>query len=141
MPVYRSKIQNIEKKCSENFTEYFSHSKNRLAKCVSTKIKKMVVLSKPSIKITGLLLLIVKFVESSDQTIIQILRKKKSILMFLINLSNCFTGMYCNIATSKMRVCVVLLVCGLQSSTNVSKNFILGVAEVLDPPLGFINVF
>ena len=26
-----------KKKCSENFIEYFSHSKNVIAKCVSTK--------------------------------------------------------------------------------------------------------
>ena len=42
----------------------------------------------------GILLLIVKFVKSSDQTIIQIIRKNKSVLMFLINSSNCFTEMY-----------------------------------------------
>ena len=42
----------------------------------------------------GNFLLIVSFLESSDQTIIQIIRKDKSILMFLINPINCFTGMY-----------------------------------------------
>ena len=50
------------------------------------KGKKIMVHSKPFIKIIGILLLIVSFVKSSDQTIIQI--------MFLINSRNCFTGMY-----------------------------------------------
>ena len=54
----------------------------------------MVVHNKPFIKAIGALLLIVRFVKSSDQTIIQVIRKNKSILMFLINPSNCFTGMY-----------------------------------------------
>ena len=45
------------------------------------------------------------------------------------------------IVTSKMKVFVVLLVCGLQPSTNVTKNSILGVAGVLDPPLELYNVF
>ena len=30
-------MQDIKKKFSENFIEYFSHSKNEMAKCVSTK--------------------------------------------------------------------------------------------------------
>ena len=46
------------------------------------------------LKYLNIFLLIVRFVKSSDQTIIQIIRKNKSILMFLINPSNCFTGMY-----------------------------------------------
>ena len=50
--------------------------------------------SKPFIKIIGILLLTVRFVKSSDQTIIQIIRKNKSILIFLINPGNCFPGMY-----------------------------------------------
>ena len=50
--------------------------------------------SKQFIKIIGILLLTVRFVKSSDQTIIQIIRKNKSVLMFLINPSNCFTGTY-----------------------------------------------
>ena len=37
MFVYKSKIEDFKKKCSENFIEYFSHSKNGMAKCVSTK--------------------------------------------------------------------------------------------------------
>ena len=37
MFVYGSKIQDIKRKCSENFIEYFSHSKSRMAICVSTK--------------------------------------------------------------------------------------------------------
>ena len=45
------------------------------------------------------------------------------------------------IVTSKMKVFVVLLVCGLQPSTNVTKNSTLGVAGVLDPPLELYNVF
>ena len=35
-----------------------------------------------------------RFVKSSDQTIIWIIRKNKSILMFLNNPNNCFTGTY-----------------------------------------------
>ena len=52
--------------------------------------------SKPFIRIIGILLLIVRLVKSSNQTmtIIQIIRKNKPILMFLINPSNCFTGTY-----------------------------------------------
>ena len=56
--------------------------------------KKIVGHSKPFIKIIDILLLIVRFVKSSDQAIIQIIRKNKSILIFLINPSNCFTGTY-----------------------------------------------
>ena len=95
-----------QKRFSENLIEYFSHSKNGMADCVSTQKffndfkfwdKRIVVHNKWFIKISGILLLIVKFVKSSDQTIIQIIRNK-SVLMFLINPSNCFTvtlwGMY-----------------------------------------------
>ena len=90
--------------------------------------KKMVVHSETFIKLISILLLIVRFVKSSDQAIIQIIRKNKSILMFLIT-------------TSKMKVCIVLLVCDLQPSTNATKNSILGVTGVLDPPLGLYNMF
>ena len=38
-----------------------------------------------------ILMLIVSLVESTDQTIIQIIRENKSVLMLLINPSNCFT--------------------------------------------------
>ena len=40
-----------------------------------------------------------------------------------------------------MKFFVVSLVCGLQPSTNVTKNSALGVAGVLDPPLELYNVF
>ena len=43
---------------------------------------------------TGILLLVVRFVKKSDQTITPIIRKNKSVLMFLINPSNCFTETY-----------------------------------------------
>ena len=43
---------------------------------------------------TGILLLAVRFVKKSDQTITYIIRKNKSVLMFLINPSNCFTETY-----------------------------------------------
>ena len=43
---------------------------------------------------TGILLLVVRFVKKSDQTITHIIRKNKSVLMFLINPSNCFTETY-----------------------------------------------
>ena len=42
----------------------------------------------------GILLLVVRFVKNSDQTIIHIIRKNKSVLMFLINPSNYFTETY-----------------------------------------------
>ena len=38
MSVYGSKIQDIKRKCNENFIEYFSNSKNGMAKCVTTQI-------------------------------------------------------------------------------------------------------
>ena len=50
--------------------------------------------------------------------------------MILINPSNYFTGAYL-----KPKVFVLLLVYGLQPSTNVT------VAGVLDPPLELYNVF
>ena len=56
--------------------------------------KTIVVYSKPFTKLIGILLLIVRFVKSSDQTIIQIIRKNKSTSMSLINPNNCFPGMY-----------------------------------------------
>ena len=59
--------------------------------CEHQDKKKIVMHSKPCIKIIGILLLIVTLVKSSDWTIIQIIRKNKSILRFLINPSNCFT--------------------------------------------------
>ena len=76
-----------QKKWSENFIEYFSHSKNgmRNGQMCEHQDKKMVVHSKPFIKIISIFLLIVRFVKSSDQAIIQTIRKNKSILMFLIN--------------------------------------------------------
>ena len=43
---------------------------------------------------TGILLLVVRFVKMSDQTITHIIRKNKSVLMFLINPGNCFTETY-----------------------------------------------
>ena len=84
----------------------------------------------------------IRFAKSSDHTISQIARKYKSILMFLGNPSNCFTGTLSKtMAISKMKVYVVLFVCGLQPLTNVTKNSILGVTGVLDPPLELYNVF
>ena len=65
--------------------------------------------SKPFIKMIDILMLIVSLVESTDQTIIQIIRENKSVLMLLINPSNCFTVTYVSktIATTKMKVSVV----------------------------------
>ena len=38
MSVYSSKIQDIPpKKCSDNFIEYFSHTKNGMTKCVGAQ--------------------------------------------------------------------------------------------------------
>ena len=87
LSVCGGKIQDINKKCSENLIEYFSDSKNGVANCVSTqKIfndfkfwdKRIVVHNKRFIKISGILLLIVKFVKSSDLAIIQIIRNKSN---------------------------------------------------------------
>ena len=47
----------------------------------------------PGLRSQVLILEYARFVKSSNQTIIQIIRKNKSILMFLINPS-CFTGTY-----------------------------------------------
>ena len=57
---------------------------------LNSKTKKIAVHSKLIIKIIGTLLLIVRFVKISDEIIIQIIRKNKSNLMFLIDPSNCF---------------------------------------------------
>ena len=89
----------------------------------------------------GMSLMIVRFVKSSEQIIIQIIRMNKSNLMFLINPSNCFVRTSKTIATSTLKVFVVLLVCRLQPSTNVTNNSISEVAGVLDPPLELCNVF
>ena len=43
--------------------------------------KKILVYSKPFIEIVGISLVIVRFAKSSDQTIIQIIRKSKSVLL------------------------------------------------------------
>ena len=92
--------------------------------------------SKPFIKIIGILLLIVRFVRNSDH-----IRKKQNILMFLINPSNFHRDVCKTITTSKMKVFLVLLVSGLQPSTNVTKNSVLGDVRVLDLPLEPHNVF
>ena len=92
--------------------------------------------SKPFIKIIGILLLIVRFVRNLDH-----IRKKKKILMFLINPSNFHRDVCQTITTSKMKVFVVLLVSGLQPSTNVTKNSVLGAVRVLDLLLEPHNVF
>ena len=78
-----------------------------MVKCVSTKKnllmilkskifqdKKVLVYSKPFMKVIGILLFIVRFVKSSGQTIIRIIRKNESVLMILVNPINCFTGTY-----------------------------------------------
>ena len=102
---------------------------------------------KPFIKIIDTqvthILLIVRFVKSSDQTIIIHIMKKKSVLVFLIDPSNCFTRARESkiFATCKMKISVLLLVCSLQPSTNVTKNFILVVVGNVNPPLEFYNVF
>ena len=65
------------------------------------------------------------FVKGSDQTIFSDYNKKQ--INFYV--FNCFTGAY-----------LKPLVCGLQSSTNVTGNSVLGIAGVLDPPLELYNV-
>ena len=37
MSIQENKIQDIKEKCSENFIECFSYSKNGIVKCVSTQ--------------------------------------------------------------------------------------------------------
>ena len=81
-------------------------------------------------KIIGILLFIVTFVKIWDQTIIQIIRKSN---FFHRDLSK-------TIATSEVKF-FVALVYGLQPSTNVTENSILGVAGVLDLPLEFYSMF
>ena len=80
-------VQDIKKKFSENFIEFFFIVKTKwpnvwapriFSTILNSKIfqdKKIVVDSKPFIKIIGILLLIVRFVKNSDQTIIQIIIK------------------------------------------------------------------
>ena len=113
--VYGSKIQDIKQSVVKTFFNIFLTVKTEWANVWTPKThfydfkfytildKKIVVHSKPFIKIIFILLLIVK---CSDQTIIQTIRKKKSILMFLINPKEVSKI----IATSKMKVFVVLLV-------------------------------
>ena len=55
--------------------------------------------------------------------------------MFLIKPNNCFTGRYLKPSQHRRVVFVVLLVCSLQPSTNVTNNSILGDDGVLDSPL------
>ena len=85
--------------------------------CFVTQEKRFIILPY-LIKINGILLLIVRFVKSAD---LQIIRKNKPILMFLVNPSNFFTGVYLKPTQ--------------WPSTNVKKSSILGVVEVLDEPL------
>ena len=101
---------------------------------------KNLVHSKPFMKIIGILLLIVRLGKSSHQTIIQIIRENKSILLILFNVSH-HRNVSKTIPTFKMKVFVVILVCGLQLSTIVTNNSILGIAKVLDVPRELYNMF
>ena len=59
-----------------------------------------------------ILMLIISLVESTDQTIIQIIRENKSVLMLLINPSNCFTGcisLHGNIPLNGNSVCILFI--------------------------------
>ena len=88
--------------------------------------------SKPFIKLLiGILLLTVRFVRSLDQTIIQIIRKNKSTLMFSINPNNCFTKTYLKPSQHLrwMSLCIISL---WPSAATVRKNSILRVAGVLN---------
>ena len=89
---------------------------------MSLKIKKNGGASKKFMRITGNLLFIGRFVKSSEKTIIQIIRKYTSILIFLINPSNCFTGTYLKPSQHHLRL---RSLCGIQPSTNVTKNSVL----------------
>ena len=122
MSVYGSNTGHQKiKKVAKDFAELFSYSKNGMAKYVNTqklfptifKKKKLWCICKPFFKIIDILFLMVRFAKSSGQTIIQIIRKK-SVLMFSINPSNGFAGTYLK-PPSKMKVFVVLLVCGLKT--------------------------
>ena len=74
MPVYGSKTKDIQKILLN------------ILLTVKMELKNLVH-SKPFMKIIGILLLIVRLGESSDQTIIQIIRENKSILFNPINVS------------------------------------------------------
>ena len=74
MSLCGSKILDIKGKFSRNLIENFSHNKSRMANCVNTQN-----FFQRFIKIIGILLLIVRFVKNSNQTIIQITRKNKLI--------------------------------------------------------------
>ena len=54
-------------------------------------------------------------------------------------------GVFRTIATSKMELLVALLfvalLCGFKVVANFTKYFIIGVVEILDPPLEYCNVF
>ena len=77
MTVYRSKKQDIKKSVVKTLLNIFHTVKTEWPNtCMSTKIKKMVVHSKPFIKIINILLLIARFVKSSDQTIYSDHKKK-----------------------------------------------------------------
>ena len=65
----------------------------------------------------------------------QTIRKNKLILMFLINCNNFFTETYLKPSRHLRFKLFVALGFGLQLSTNVTKNSILGVLESLNPPV------
>ena len=78
-----------KKKCCENFIKKLTKCKHPTVFSTIlrySKIKKIVI---HTIYQNNLY-----FVKSSDRIIIQIIRKTKSILMFLIKPNNCFTGRY-----------------------------------------------
>ena len=106
---------------------------SRILNSGDSKVKNIVVHSKAFIKIIGILLLIVNFVKSSDQTIIQI--------MFLINSRNCFTGMYLKPYNIYDEDHCGIIVSSLHLSTIPKKDSMLGVLRVLDSPLELYNVF
>ena len=86
------KVQDIPKKCGENFFEYFTHSINRMAKCVSTEKSFSTFLNSKIFWDKKLWCIINhRLVKIWDGAIIQISSKNKSILMFLINCNNCLT--------------------------------------------------
>ena len=82
-----------------NLFSYWNHVYVIFSTILNSKIlldKKILMHSKPFTKINNCHFVTdrFRFANSSDQTIIQIIRKNKPILMFLIKPRNCFTGKY-----------------------------------------------
>ena len=130
------KIQDITRKYSENFVDYFPPSKNRMTESVSTQklFQSIVVHSKPPIERNSICYYELGLLKVEIRLIYE--KKKINLNRFLINFNSCFTKacLRKTITTSKMKP-IDTLVDEFQPLTNATKNSISGVAGVLDPPL------